>query len=396
MDALALRLRRHADLKNAGACSQNRRANFTLAAISTRIHATPMPKSLSMDNHAQPLEIINSAAPIRVCDNGGWTDTWFARYGKIFNIAVSPCVQVQIAVYPGSSREHMVVHAENYGERYVVDEGTHWGKHPLIEAAIESMCVPANLSIEVAIFSEAPGGASTGTSAALTVALIAALDQLTPGRMSPHEIATAAHRVETEWLQQQSGIQDQLCAALGGINLIDMFEYPRASVTAIQLPNEIIWELERRLVLIYLGKSHHSSEIHETVIRGLTDAGPDCKPLNDLRRTAERSRDALVAGNFVALGAAMTDNTQAQERLHASLVGADAQRVIEIARVHGALGWKVNGAGGEGGSLTLLCNESSSAKRAMIRAIETENSAYQNIPVQIQREGVRVWRVVAR
>ena len=36
----------------------------------------------------RPLRIINSVAPIRICDNGGWTDTWFAEYGKIFNIEI--------------------------------------------------------------------------------------------------------------------------------------------------------------------------------------------------------------------------------------------------------------------------------------------------------------------
>ncbi|MDT5269056.1 MAG: D-glycero-alpha-D-manno-heptose-7-phosphate kinase [Acidobacteriota bacterium] len=42
--------------------------------------------------------VINSTAPIRICDNGGWTDTWFARHGKVFNIAVRPHVEVQIEV----------------------------------------------------------------------------------------------------------------------------------------------------------------------------------------------------------------------------------------------------------------------------------------------------------
>ena len=45
----------------------------------------------------------------------------------------------------------------------------------------------------------------------------------------------------------------------------------------------------------------------------------------------------------------MIENTEAQERLHPELVSRDAHRVIEIAKEHGALGWKVNGAGGEGG-----------------------------------------------
>ena len=54
--------------------------------------------------------------------------------------------------------------------------------------------------------------------------------------------------------------------------------------------------------------------------------------------------------------------------------------MIEIAQAHGALGWKVNGAGGDGGSLTILCNEISQVKRAMIREIEQENTASRTSP----------------
>src|SRR6476660_2833120 len=39
---------------------------------------------------------IHSIAPIRICDNGGWTDTWFAVHGKVLNIAVQPSVYVQV------------------------------------------------------------------------------------------------------------------------------------------------------------------------------------------------------------------------------------------------------------------------------------------------------------
>ena len=69
----------------------------------------------------------------------------------------------------------------------------------------------------------------------------------------------------------------------------------------------------------------------------------------------------------------MTESTEAQGRLHPALVGTEARRVIEIAKAHGALGWKVNGAGGEGGSLTLLCGESSARKRALVREIEQDS-----------------------
>src|SRR3972149_5247394 len=160
----------------------------------------------------KPLFIINSVAPIRICDNGGWTDTWFAGYGKIFNIGVYPYAEVQIEVYPREAREaRITIFAENYGEQYVVHrENGLWDRHPLLEAAIELMGIPEDIAIQVTIFSEAPAGASTGTSASVSVALIGALDCLTPGRMARHEVAYTAHRVEAEMLKRQSGIQDQL------------------------------------------------------------------------------------------------------------------------------------------------------------------------------------------
>ena len=282
--------------------------------------------------------------------------------------------------------------AENYGERYVLDDTkSGWNRHPLLEAAIERMGIPEETTFHVTIFSEAPSGASTGTSAAVTVALIGALDCLTPGKLSPHEVAYTAQSVEVDMLHQQCGIQDQLCSAYGGINYIEMFRYPYASVSQIQVPNSIWWELERRLVLIYLGSSHSSSLVHEKVIKEMEDAGPECRQINDLRSTAETSRDALYAGDFKSLGQAMIKNTEYQRRLHSELISHDAQKIIDIANEHDAIGWKVNGAGGDGGSVTLLCNSLSYVKRAMIKAIEQENQLYKNIPIYLSRFGLRTW-----
>lgn len=179
---------------------------------------------MSEKEQKRPLRIINSVAPIRICDNGGWTDTWFAEYGKIFNIGVYPYAEVQIEVCPyDDQEERVVIYAENYGERYVRHlKKTTWDRHPLLEAAIERMGVPDDIAIQVTIFCEAPAGASTGTSASVTVALVGGLDCLASGRLTPHEVAYVAQSIETEILKQQCGIQDQLCAAYGGINYIEM------------------------------------------------------------------------------------------------------------------------------------------------------------------------------
>ena len=151
----------------------------------------------------KPERVINAVAPIRVCDNGGWTDTWFSGHGRVFDIAVSPLVEVEVREYPtGSALDPVVLEVENYGDRYSMADR---GRHPLLEAAIDAAHVPPDRPIVVRISSAAPAGSSTGTSAAVAVALIGALDALTPGRLTPLQVAAACapsrgrHAGHTEW-----------------------------------------------------------------------------------------------------------------------------------------------------------------------------------------------------
>ncbi len=337
--------------------------------------------------------IVNSVAPIRICDLGGWTDTWFAGHGRVLNIAVYPYVQCQMTVRKTRARQHRVtIFAENYGDRYSIDPNSGvYDKHPLLEAAVDAMHIPDNLAIEVSLYSEAPGGCSTGTSAAVSVALIGALDQLTPGRMTPGETAAKAHEVETRYLGLQCGIQDQLASAYGGICYIAMTDYPAASVSHVELPTRTWWELEARLCLIFLGKTHTSSSVHQRVIRDLEGGGHDDTRIEALRRPPQLGKDALYDGDLKRFGQAMIENTRAQAALHPSLISAHAHAIIDVAQQHGALGWKINGAGGEGGSVTLLADSSRSRRREMIRAIEAIAPGIRHIPIYLSRQGLRVW-----
>lgn len=338
--------------------------------------------------------IINSVAPIRICDLGGWTDTWFAKHGTILNMGVYPYVQCQMSVQPSDSSESkLTINAENYGMRYTINpEEVVFGPHPLLEACVATMKIPRGLDIEATLYSSVPGGSSTGTSAAVTVALIGALDRLTPGRLAPHEVAAKAHGVETDLLHQQSGIQDQLCSVYGGISYIEMQNYPHSSVSPILIPNETWWELESRIVLVFLGKPHSSTKVHECVIQELHAAGEDGgAKLDVLRKQAALGRDALYEGNFVAFGAAMIANTEAQANLHPALVSPKACKIFDIAKRHGALGWKVNGAGGDGGSVTILSSPSRSQEREMLREINEFGDGVHVIETYLSRYGLRVW-----
>ncbi len=61
-----------------------------------------------------------------------------------------------------------------------------------------------------------------------------------------------------------------------------------------------------------------------------------------------------------AWAAVLSRSTGVQAELHPGLVGPAHQAAIEVAASLGAAGWKVNGAGGAGGSLTVVAGRSPS------------------------------------
>ena len=209
------------------------------------------------------------------------------------------------------------------------------------------MQLPENLAFDVSIQSRVPGGCSTGTSAAVSVALIGALDAATYGRMTPAEVAMKAQEIETVNLKQQCGIQDQLAAAYGGILYIKMFKYPPC-LDLIPGDPQLLALGDRDAHLSHLSRTVRtkSSKVHEMVIRDLEDAGPEDSRLRKLRTFAPRAKNAIYESDLRELGRIMIANTEAQAELHQELISPMAQQTIEIAKRHGAIGWKVNGAGG--------------------------------------------------
>ena len=339
-----------------------------------------------------PTRIVHATAPVRICDVGGWTDTWFAGHGKVFNIGVQPGVEVEVRIRaPGSLPGSVVLDAVDFGDRYAFELGALPGRHPLLEATIDEIGVPVDASVEITVSTGVPAGSATGTSASVAVALVAALDALTPGRLTNEEIASTAHAIESHRLGLQTGVQDQLCAAFGGVNFIEVPDYPRAYATRLALPDAVWRELDERLVVVYIGRAHVSSEVHDQVIAAMAPADGGSPQLEVLRRCAEWARDAVLAADFAALGRAMVRSTAAQGDLHPSLIGGDAQAAIDVAAAHGAKGWKVNGAGGDGGSITVLCGPDPGTRRRMFEALPDADPRFQILPVRLSRDGVHVW-----
>src|SRR5580693_2124394 len=85
--------------------------------------------------HSTGPRMIEVSVPVRICDNGGWTDTWFGGPGRIVNIAVTPGVVVSIRSTEGP--DPVVFDVEAFGDRYpMVPRAPRVPRHALLEAAL--------------------------------------------------------------------------------------------------------------------------------------------------------------------------------------------------------------------------------------------------------------------
>ncbi|MFN8023638.1 MAG: hypothetical protein U0Q03_19065 [Acidimicrobiales bacterium] len=310
-----------------------------------------------------PVILVRATAPTRTADVGGWTDTWFAREGVVCNIAVDHRAEVRVAARPGGDRL-VRLQLRMTGEDYEFEALDPPGRHPIIEHAILSTDIPG--AVEVDIADSTIAGSGLGTSASVMVALAAALSAAIGDPQDAGELAALAHHHET-YTGKESGVQDHAAAAWGGISRLDI-RYPTMRREEIVVPPAALGELRVRLHTVTLGVPHASSELHQEVIARL-EAGHGEAELQTMRDAAEAAVVALRAGDLSSYGASLTASHDAIESMHGHLVGDAAREVIELARSHGALGWKVNGAGGEGGSVVVLGPSDPEADAALVAEI---------------------------
>lgn len=297
--------------------------------------------------------------PVRACDVGGWTDTWFAERGRVCSLAVGPGVSVDARATPGAGEVTIVL--PDYAVTFAV--GSELPEHRLLAEAVREAGDIGASDVEIRVMSAVPAGSSLGTSASVCVGVIAALDALRGPIRSPQALAVAAHRAESDRLGRQSGVQDQLAAAHGGANLIEISRYPAARAQPVTVPPAAWSALDERLCHVAYGSGHDSSAVHEEVIAALAEEGPSSARLERLRDLAGEARGALEAGDLDRYGRVLTAATDVQAALHPALVSDAARELVDVARSCGALGWKVNGAGGTGGSISILCREPSDVGR---------------------------------
>lgn len=310
-------------------------------------------------------------AAVRNLDFAGWGDTWFSEHGSVLNLTVWSKIANQEGPYCGvkvsgtvslSDSEGMFkLKAPDVSKAYQFDSGYNdWNKEDLLEAVVCSVGVPKGLDVELEVKSPVvPKGSSVGSSAAVSVALVAVLEKIARWEVDSLWIARKTHEIETQIMGIQCGIQDMASIArAGGLTLVDIYQYPNFAVYPCKLDASTITEIENRLLTIVYGGEHSSSDVHHMVIKELKNEGRLSPKLESLRLLPAEARFCFLRGDLAGVGKVMRRNTQCQRELHKDLISSKCQELIDFCQKNGSLGEKVNGAGGKkGGSLSVFCGK---------------------------------------
>lgn len=340
----------------------------------------------------RPGKRIVARAPVRMLDLGGWTDIRLLPSGRVLNFALRlyTYVTVEHLEDPGS----ILIESRDIEEsEYIrnIRKMEYTGALSLLKAAIRRMGVRVGLKIRVR--SEAPPASGLGSSAALGVAAIGALARLTGRYLLPYQVARQAQALETEELGLECGVQDQLAAAYGGVNYIEV-RYPDASVFPVPVDDGFLCEMESNTLLVYTGKSHFSSGTHRMVIEAYTrkDKGV-MEAFDALARTPELGLEALLRKDWKALADAANMNWENQKRLHPCITTDEIEDLGKLAFREGAVGFKLNGAGA-GGTATILCGHD--RMHAVERAIREKFPSMRILNSKLDTgrcQGLQVWEI---
>jgi mevalonate kinase len=237
-----------------------------------------------------------------------------------------------------------------------------------IQVALSQLGTPLDgLKVEVDL--EIPIGAGLGSSAAITVATLAAAARYTQQEVSLEALAHTAHQVELQ-VQGAASPLDTTVSTQGG------FIYFTHEKGAMKIKPA----LEMPLVVGYTSKPGNTGVLVEGV-RKLRETQPTIvNPILDIMEDlANQARKSIIQGEEKEVGELMNINQGLLDALGVNT--EELSCLVYRARHAGALGSKLTGAGG-GGSIIAYCPGKT---REVLEELESIENAF---PVGISSQGV--------
>ncbi len=297
--------------------------------------------------------MILTRTPMRVSLFGGGSDHpehFLHHGGAVLGMAIDKYVYVGVKRMPpgqigvnGTPIRYRVQYSH-------VDDclGVEDVQHPAIRAALRYLTtIGHDEPMEFHCFADLPGRSGLGGSSSFIVGLLAALQThhslLGDGPLTLAREALAFERGE---VQEAGGFQDQIFAAVGGIQYIK-FGANGSTVTPVPLPPERVHELEQSLVLVYSGAMRDG---HAMATKQLARIKINAKALYRGSDLATAAQTWLTDPHWplTAIGYMLDDAWWAKRSLHPEISTPEIDSLYTRGLSLGALGGKLCGAGGGG------------------------------------------------
>jgi len=330
-------------------------------------------------------ELIRARAPLRIGMAGGGTDVEpyaSERGGCVFNATIDK--YAYCTVVPNNS-DRLSIRSLDYGTFETSLDGgplKYDGNMDLIKAVTNHFDITEGF--DVFIHSDAPPGSGLGGSSTVIVSILGAVTEWLDRKMSDHDLADLAFRLERQELGLKGGKQDQYAAVFGGFNLMEFGKFVR--VNKVHLKERTVNELQYCSLLCYTGKSRESANIIDSQTTRYT-GGSITDALDESKRLAVEGRNKLVRGDVKGFGEVLNRAWEQKKRFSPEISNDLLDRCYGTAMDNGAVGGKVSGAGG-GGFMFFVCEYD--MKHVVAKELKRMGATITDF--MFENKGVQTWR----
>lgn len=327
--------------------------------------------------------MIITKTPTRLSLVGGGTDfpAWFRKHGGItVGGALNKYSFISARYLPPFHEFRTRVVYSQIETVFSNDEIQHRAIRACLEHA--GLAGDSGPGLEISHSSDLPGRSGTGSSSTFVVGLVNALAALQGKRLLAGDLADAAMKIEQERLGETVGCQDQMFAAYGGLNVIKFQKDGDINAYPLLLSIGQVDALERHLMLFFTGVQRTSSEVAKSYAGTLGDRE---KEQWAMIRYAELGIEAIERQQFQKLGEVIDASWRVKAGLSNAVSTSHISDLYATARLCGAWGGKITGAGG-GGCLVLVAPPE---KHAVISKHLTEKGCV-HIPFRFSNTGSEV------
>jgi D-glycero-alpha-D-manno-heptose-7-phosphate kinase len=287
--------------------------------------------------------MIVSRAPVRFSLGGGGSDlpSYCSEHGGfVVSAAVDKFVFVCVA------RRFYDTIRLAYSETETVSSVDEI-RHRIFRGALKEMGFTGGL--ELHSLADVPANTGLGSSSSFTVALLNGLHAFRRESVPAEQLAREACQLEIDVLREPIGKQDQYIAAYGGISAMTFHPDGRVDVERLDLRDEVIDELESRLLIFYSGVERAASPVLAQQAGAIVENRDDAvERMHRIKALGRETRRILLAGELDSYGEMLHEHWTQKRRLAAGMSDGLIDEHYQAARSAGAVGGKLMGAGGGG------------------------------------------------